>query len=499
VLAAYTALYAFGFWVSASHKPFWFDEIFTFELAQLPRIGDIWQALRQGIELNPPLLFWMTWILHKVFGGGPVVSRLPAAVGYWVMTVCLYHFVRRRTRPVYGLLAAFFPLFTFAYEFSAEARGYGLEIGFAGLALLCWQFAADHVRRRIALIGLTLTLAGALSSHYYATYLIGTLLAGELMRGYMRRRIDYPVVLAIILGAFPLIAYRPLFGAVAQGAKHFWMSYPSAHVLFECYAGIVTPLLVVALPLLVYLAVNRPVDAFTGGTEDGLRPWEAVSAGLLALMPFVVFIAAFFVHVGFFNRYVILAVPGFAILCVSALYRLTDGGAKLAGFLLSASVWICVLPWCVWQAVTIMAAPPPSNSPSMRSVAPARKDLAVVVADENLFLQDWLYRSSHRTQPFVVLIDYQAAAKYTDNDTGQRSLAVARRFWPVPAIDYREFVSRHSEFLLARLSVHADWMAQKLMADGADLQLVEVHRDFGFLSPELQIFLVKTKPPSPVP
>ena len=274
------------------------------------------------------------------------------------------------------------------------------------------------------------------------------------------------------------------------------MSSPSAHVLFECYAGIVTPLLILALPLLVYLAPNRYIDAPTPSTDAGLRPWEAACTGLLALMPFSVFIAAFFIHLGFYNRYVILAVPGFAILFICTLHRLTNGSTATAGFLFKMSAWTCLLPWFLWQAVTIMAAPAPEKSAEVRVVAPARKDLPLVVADENIFLQDWLYRSSYRKQQFVVLIDCQAAARYTNNDTGQRSLTEARRLWPVPAIDYSEFVSRHSEFLLARLSVHADWIAQKLMADGAELRLTEIHRELGFLSPELQIFLVKVRPAS---
>jgi hypothetical protein len=497
VLAVFTVLYAFGFWVAASHKPFWFDEIFTYQLAQLPHIGDIWRALRQGIELNPPLLFWTTWILHRIFGGGPVVTRLPAAIGYWVMTICLYHFVRRRTRPVYGLFGAFFPLFTFAGTFRLEARGYAFELGFAALALLCWQFAADGLRRRWALPGLTLSLAAAVSSHYYAAYLIGALLAAELVRAYVLRRLDYPCILAVACGALPLLAYRPLLGAVSQGAKHFWMSSPSSHVLYECYAGLVTPGLILGLPVLIYLAMYRGPVTLRDCHEDGLRPWDAAALALLALMPFAVFVAAFFVRLGFYDRYVILAAPAFAILCVCMLYQLTSGSLVVASFLLRAGVLTCLLPWSVWQAVTLLQAPLPVQAYRSKTIAPAPadKDLPVVVADENLFLEDWLYHATGRKQQFVMLIDYQAAAQYANNDTGQRSLYQGSRWWPIPAIDYHEFVSRHSEFLLARLSVHADWMAQKLIADGAELRLVEIHRDLGFLSPELQIFLVKLKSP----
>jgi hypothetical protein len=497
VLAAYSVLYAFGFWVSASLKPFWFDEIFTFQLAQLPHIGDIWRALEQGIELNPPLLFWMTWILHKAFGGGPVVTRLPAAIGFWVMTICLYHFVRRRTRPVYGLFAALFPLLTFAAEFRLEARSYGLLLGFAGLALLCWQCAADRVCRRLALLGLALSLAGAVSCHYYATYMIGALLAGELVRTYFRRRIDSFCILAIASGALPLLAFRRLLTAVARGSQHFWMHSPSVPVLSECYAGMVTAVLVVGLPFLLYAAIRPSPDRRPASLAGGLRIWEAVAAGVLAVMPLAIFTAAFFIHLGFFNKYAIVAVPGFAILLIHTLYRLTNGSARVAAFLFRTGAWTCLLPWCIWQAVTIMGAPPLSKSPSLRMVAPPRKDLPVVIADENAFLEDWFYRSSHRNQQFVALIDYQAAAKYTDNDTAQRSVAQGRRWWPIPAIDYGEFVSQHNEFLLARVAVYVDWIAQKLIADGADLRLIGIQREPGLWAPEIQIFLVKVRPRDP--
>src|SRR5947209_7813477 len=77
-LLLFTAIYLFAEYCGNRRRQFWIDEIFTYDLANLPSIRQIWPLIRQGIELNPPLPFWITWVVHHTLGRGEFVSRLPS-------------------------------------------------------------------------------------------------------------------------------------------------------------------------------------------------------------------------------------------------------------------------------------------------------------------------------------------------------------------------------------------------------------------------------------
>ena len=49
--------------------PFWFDEIFTYQLAHTASWGQFWNALAHGPELNPPLSYLLARGSQAIFGG----------------------------------------------------------------------------------------------------------------------------------------------------------------------------------------------------------------------------------------------------------------------------------------------------------------------------------------------------------------------------------------------------------------------------------------------
>jgi hypothetical protein len=56
LLCGVSILYLVVTCLSASRKLMWFDELFTYYIATLPQVADIWSALLAG-EPNPPLLY----------------------------------------------------------------------------------------------------------------------------------------------------------------------------------------------------------------------------------------------------------------------------------------------------------------------------------------------------------------------------------------------------------------------------------------------------------
>jgi len=131
-------------------------------------------------------------------------TRLPSIVAFWIMSLCLYAFLRRRLPFSFAIAGMLFPLLTSAARFSYEARPYGLVLGLAGVALVCWQAAADGRKRPVALPGLAASLAAALCCHPLAVTLALPFLAGEVTRSIQRRRLDVLMWCAFAAATPPL-------------------------------------------------------------------------------------------------------------------------------------------------------------------------------------------------------------------------------------------------------------------------------------------------------
>jgi hypothetical protein len=222
VAGGLTAFYLALAVVLAARRLLWNDEFYTFHIARLPGLAAIWDALTTGAEQLPPLVYVATRWSQAILGTSELATRLPAVLGFGVMTLCLFRVVAWRASPLFAALAMLFPLASGAFPYAYEARPYGLVLGCAGLALLAWQAATEHARRPLALIGLGGSLAAATSLHYYAVLLVGPLALGELVRSARRRRVDYPVWVAFVAAVVPLAAFLPLIRSARRYAGGSW-------------------------------------------------------------------------------------------------------------------------------------------------------------------------------------------------------------------------------------------------------------------------------------
>jgi hypothetical protein len=156
------------YWICAgargrARRPFWFDVLETWYLARIATISDIWKAMCAGADQNVIFSHLSVRLSHALFGYSPLATRLPALFGFWVMFLCVYVFLRRRLPATYPLIGMAFPMLTFAWQYAFEARAYGIWMGAAALALVCWQAAAENRGRPLSLIGMTAGLTAALA------------------------------------------------------------------------------------------------------------------------------------------------------------------------------------------------------------------------------------------------------------------------------------------------------------------------------------------------
>ncbi len=129
VWLALFGLYYLGMTLLRSFRPLWFDELITYNVANLSGWRATWEALTHGADLNPPLFYLATRAAAAVFGVTELGLRVPSIAGFAVLCFCLYKFVSRRAWRCFGLVAMVLPVATGAYPYSSEAREYWLVLG----------------------------------------------------------------------------------------------------------------------------------------------------------------------------------------------------------------------------------------------------------------------------------------------------------------------------------------------------------------------------------
>jgi hypothetical protein len=452
----------------ASSKALWYDELFTVYMSHLPSMSAIWAGLKQGADLNPPFLYLATRASFRLFGDGPVAARLPAMIGFLVMSVCLYRFVSRRSNALYGMVAMLFPWVTGAARYAYEARSYGLVLGFSALALVCWQSACERKPRQWALAGLTLSICGALMSHCYAVLLFVPLGLGELVRTFRARRIDWPVWLAIGIAAPLVLTYLPLMRANSGFAFHNAKFEPRSSSMWEFCIMILGP--AVWTWLAAFTAVLLPARR----SESEQTPPEripahelAAAAGLVAIPVFVLVLALLLTHI-FETRYGLPAVMGFAILFAMLAYSRT-GNRRATGVLLTAVFLAGFLMNSFW-------APPDDTTQSVavRGLDPdqVEKNLPFVIGNGTLFLQVDHYAKPDLASRLYLLRDPQAAVRYTGSNVFDNGYPIMQRWFPIKGRieDYHRFISQHDRFMVfGPMHDPLDWLIFKLVDDGAQM------------------------------
>lgn len=477
--------------ISHSRQGLWIDELFTTYLADLPSIRQIWPLIEQGIELNPPLPFWLTWMVHHGIGQGEIVSRLPSTIGFWGMCVCLFYFVRRRSDNLHGFLALLLPIFTYTSSDATFARGYGLLLGFSGMMLLCWQLAADQVRRRLSAVGLTLAVAGSISCHYYGVYVVMAVGAGELARSINRKRLDFPILAALAVGLSPLLAYLSLIRTAKRGLATFWAD-PLGDFVYQAYADLLGPMSIV-LFLFVVFVIWKP-----GGERTEELRWlpatlpshEAIACGVLLLMPAVVYVAALADMAAFYPRYVQPVVLGFTIMASMFAYRIGGASRWFRNTSISFVVWLCLTPWFAWQGLKLLA-PAQVAAPFLNKINTAiEPGLPLIVDSDSDYMSVYHYAAPKLRERLFMLDNAAAAVRYRGSDTGLRSLEVGQTFRDLHVVDYHKFVDEHREFLVVRTRP-TSWIVQSLMADGAKVELLNYHKDRRTFTEEALLFKIR--------
>lgn len=332
-----------GGWLLSRRYGFWYDELYTAEVAPLP-LGDLWHAFVRGegtipyLRDAPPSYNFPYYVVAHLWlavtGLAPtevglrLLSLIAMVAAVAVFSATATRLAGARAGLAAGLATAANP---FVVQFAAEARGYGLAVlatAVAAMGLVRWLDGERGLRLYVG--------AGAVAGlmHWFALLPVAALAAAAVVwRG---RRAARPVLLAAALASLPALAV--VVTAVANGVGGSgaeWISDVGLAVprlLLESWTASQAPLLVVT----VAAAVAGLVPARSG------RGPRIVAAAWIGL-PVLVVTAIEPVRPLFVDRYLLPSLLGLGLLVglgVAALPRRASAAALAA--VVGVSAWATV-------------------------------------------------------------------------------------------------------------------------------------------------------------
>lgn len=458
------------------HKQLWFDELVTYSVDHVPTWRDAWHALQIGVDANPPLFHFANRLFLAVLGDSNEVQRASSIFGFWAMSLCVYAIVRSDHSAAAAWVAALIPACSGAAYYATEARPYGMVLAFVSLAIICWMKSVDASNRKLMsyswTIGLTMCLACAISSHYYAVFTVLPFIGAELTRGVKRSKLDWTILGALVASYLPLVIFYTtgLMAAAGQytgGADRASMLLP-VH-FWELILGPVLGSIATAIGIAL-------IWNWLGGKRLGtsMIPSNSILiAAWLCLLPLVVVLAARYVTHAYEHRYAISAVIGAAILIgfgFDVLRTAVPGAAGLAIFAL-------ILP------ITADAIAG-RNAPRGRHIdyawaqsTGAEPDLPIVYGTPLEFVQAWYNAPSQELQKRITcLVDVKDAWARTKSTTADLGVINLKPALLVPARNYHDFASlRRNFYLIHEPHTTTGWVTKKLVEDGANLKLLGIY------------------------
>ncbi|MEO8129608.1 MAG: glycosyltransferase family 39 protein [Bryobacteraceae bacterium] len=444
LLALITVLYFAGTLAVASSRPLWFDEIFTAYLARLGSTTQLWSALAEATDVTPPLFNLITRTSVLVFGPTELALRLPAVAGFWLMGLCIFVFVRKRASILYAAAALLIPICIEAGVYASEARPYGLVLGGCGLALACWQAAADGSRRWAAIPGLALALAFTTSCHYYGALFLFPLAAGEFVRTLERRKVDWMIWSAFCAVPLTLLGHLSWIRLAMTYSGGAWSmgGLGSLSATYSVILGSYAPVAFAGVALTAGMMISsraKGLPVFTTTTS-----WETTAIAATIALPLLVLVVSRVTNGIFAYRYALPAVIGCAVAIAVVPLRTRHQTAALGlGYFAVFSISFVGLE--TWHMRHYFRSNEPSKAAQLTRVLQGSPQ-AVAIADAHQYLQLAYYAPQELRSRLYFVASPQEARRLMHFDDDDRSLLLLRHWAPLNVSEYEPFLRKNLTF-----------------------------------------------------
>jgi hypothetical protein len=434
-------------------KPFWWDELASADIAQLPHASDVWSFFRAGLDTPSPVPTLVVQAALHWIGSGETQVRLPFLAGFLLMCLCLYGIVARRYGAAWGLAAMLMPAISGTFYYATELRAYGIILGALAMAIYCWQGAPQAgLARRIGIAGIFAGFAVAIACHLFSIFVLIPFGFAQLARDRRSRRIDFPVWLALALSPLSLIPeWAGMQAAHRTYAGAFWSKPHGGEILFSySYAMGIGWTIAVILVLLLWPALERrfvAVDEKECGSGFDAAEWTLI--GVLALMPWFVWPLSHLVGV-YVPRYVLPLTMGIVLLvvagCAEALKRNRAAGAMLAlaFFLVFAHDKLPEIKQA-WHARGSRSAAL-ARQPWIQSLE--ANPLPIVAPNTPVYTQLQFYFPPQLEQKLVYTLNTPDAIRPGEDRDAELSMRLFATRLPLRVEEFSAFSREHKSFLL---------------------------------------------------
>ncbi len=424
------------------------------------RVGSLAQLLH--IQRNTPLVIdpffyhGLTFVGIRLFGVTPFFLRLPSLLGFMVMQVCLFHFVRRIASAQVAVFALAFPMVTGGFMYTLQIRPYGVLLGLFGLAMLSWQTATRREEgRTLALVVLGLSIAAVINSQYYGVLIMVPLCVGEAVRVWKRRRLDVPMLMSLGAGLAGIVFLLPFMKGAAEFRSHYKAGNVPYQSITQTYNFLVlgqstfrqqtNHLLAVLLGVLVVLVLWGSIHQ---RRAKALRLPDAEFAFVLTLaaLPIFAYLLGHFVTHAMESRYALGALLGITVLLSIALIPV------LRNRVTCSIVFALLFAWFSWNGVMGVRGSRSYRDQALASMVVPPKVMAAIMASptQMLYTQDIdlvgflaFHDADAKVLQHVALVySVDEEMRWNQSETDSRIVENLKSFTPYTIVSYESVMKQ---------------------------------------------------------
>ena len=473
----------------ASNRLLWYDEFYTFYVAQLSSPIEIVQALHESVDNNPPLDYFLRYYAMGWFGATPFVFRLPSLILLLLGSLFLYRYFSSNGYRLSALIAFCFPILTIAIIYAHEGRAYMLLFASSAASLFFWKRCVESERKILYYICLYISLTIAPYSHLYGTFNYLPIFVGETTRLWRKKKFDYRTYLVLFLSCLSLVFLYPFVANATKFRAHFWTEL-GLHTPFAYYEPLLHGVLylsaaaiVIVVPLLFLRVGSQSESSFE--SEDRIPIHGIAAAVTLCLTPFIQYIVAVTITKAFTPRYAIITVVGFAILFAYGCQVLERKKPVLCW-----AMAICVLlsSWFYLAKTTKPYLDKPSAESAEFISFVETADLPVVISHAHSYLFHDFYLPDKLRNKIYYLLGEDENVRYLGYDTDEIGLIHLVKIRDIHLADYKKFHLAHKEYYVVVRNLEDGWLIRK-MEDGFKQGLINI--ELSYISPKLKIVKIR--------
>jgi ribosomal protein S18 acetylase RimI-like enzyme len=460
------------------------DEIIVLwgdKVSSLSQLIHIQRAM--SLTMDPFFFHGLAFVVVRIFGINPLALRLPSILGFLLMQISLFYFVRRIASERVAVFALAFPAFTGASIFWGMFRPYGLLLGLFGLAMLSWQTAVRRETHRTwTLIVLALTIAVAINTHYYGILLLLPLCAAEIVRACQSRRVDLPVLLSMGAGMAGIVFILPFLKGVAGFRNHIQNGVVTRHLITQSYNFIllghaffstnINHLLAICLALLIVLVLWSCIRQMRSKTLT-LPDAEFIFLITLAALPFAGFLLGRFITHAMEPRYVLGSVIGIAALLAIALaplFRNAPIGRAVLLLLFAAFAYSGITGVIGLQRYRREALASLILSPEIKAAIMASPSKLLYTQDIDFFGFASCYETDADVRSRLALVySRDEEMRWSHSDTSSLIVLHMKSFTPYTILPYESLATQPGDHIFVVSHGGWNWTDQAFAADHVEV------------------------------